>query len=223
MLQRPASSSPLEWIQDHLGPIVVGFFVFVLPAIRSALAAKKQREELKQRTLERGAPPPGTEADGKRSWKDLLEGRTAEPQAPAAPPPLPPRSRIPPQRLEPEAAEEESLEDNPPPVLVELPSKDARDPEPETSAEELVVARERAEEARQTAVAEAEYEAASPYRAEVGPQAASAVPDVQPLVPVRPGGASRWLFPTEPARDRRAALRRAMVLREVLGPPVGMR
>jgi hypothetical protein len=206
VLQRPSGSPVGEWIQEHLGPLVVAFFVFVLPAIRAALAAKKQREELKRRASGTAAEPqPG------QAWKDLLEGRQQ------APPPLPPQTQAP------EFAEEESLDDNPPPALVELPSASATEPAAEEQAEEYVAARERQEFERQEQVAAAEYVASSPYRADVAPQEASAVPIVSRPAAAPQGAAERWLFPKEPARDRRAALRRAIVLREVLGPPVGLR
>jgi hypothetical protein len=221
VLQRPGEIDLSELIQKYLGPAVVGFFLFVLPAIRAARAASKQREELKKRTLEGGAEAPGEASAGRKAWEDLLQGRDA---APPAPPPAPvPRSRVPP-RVEPaEMVEEESLEDNPPPPLVELPSATATEPAAESSAEEFVATRERDEAARQVEVAAAEYEASSPYRAEVAPRPASAVPIVSRPAPAAQGAAERWLFPTEPARDRRTALRRAIVLREALGPPVALR
>lgn len=196
-----------EWIQEHLGPLVVAFFVFVLPAVRAAFAARKQREELKQRTPGAGPAEP---SEGRQAWKDLLEGRTQ------APPPLPRQMQAP------EPVEEESLEDNPPPAMVELPSARATEPA-EEDAEKYVAARERQEFERQEQIAAAEYSASSPYRADVAPQAASAVPIVSRPAAAPIGAAERWLFPTTPARDRRAALRRALVLREVLGPPVGLR
>jgi hypothetical protein len=211
VLQRPGGFDLGELIQKYLGPAIVGFFVFVLPAIKAAQTAKKQREELKRR----GAPAPGEEPAGREAWEDLLKGRGA--QAPAVPPP-PPRRAEP----EPELAEEESLDDNPPPPLVGLPSASATESEEESQAEEYATARERQEAERQVQIAAAEYKASSPYRPDVAPQPASAVP-VLALPPAAPRSAAEvWLFPTQPARDRRAALRRAIVLREVLGPPVGL-
>ncbi len=200
MLQR-SSSGLAQWIQEHLGPILVAFFVFVLPAIRAAIAAKKQRAEPKERGEE---PEP---AAGRKAWEDLLEGRGA------TPPPLP----------RPEPVEEESLEDNPPTPMVELPSASAAESEDETQAEEYVAARERQESERQEQVAAAEYVASSPHRPEVAPRPASAVPIVALPKSAPPSSAEAWLFSTAPARDRRTALRRAIVLREVLGPPVGLR
>jgi hypothetical protein len=203
-----------ELIQKYLGPAVVGFFVFVLPAIRAAQTAKKEREALKRRAEERGPSPPGEAREGRQAWQDLLQGRGSPP---SAPPPLP-RS----------TGEEESLEESSPPPLVDLPSSrlpSAAEGEgdEEQSAEELVARREREEASRQVEVAAAEYAAASPYRAEVAPQAASAVPVVTRPRAAPKGAAEVWLFPIEPARDRRAALQRAIVLREVLGPPLGLR
>jgi len=211
VFQRDPDTGLAQLIQKYLGPAVVAFFVFVLPAIRAAATAKKQREELKRRTLERGEAPEGEAPAGRQAWEDLLQGRGA------SPPPLPA------SRTEPEPVEEESLEDNPPPPLVGLPSASATEPEPESSAEEFVAARERQEFQRQEQIAAAEYVASSPYRPGVAPEAASAVPIVSRPLASPPSAAERWLFPKEPARDRRAALRRAIVLREVLGPPVGMR
>jgi hypothetical protein len=207
--QRPGGFDIGELIQKYLGPAIVGFFVFVLPAIKAAQTAKKQREELKRR----GAPVPGEEPEGRQAWEDLLRGRGATP--PAVPPP-------PPARAEPELVEEESLDDNPPPPLVGLPSASATESEDETQAEEYVAARERQETQRQEQIAAAEYVASSPYRKDVAPQPASAVPIVALPKSAARGAAEIWLFPTEPARDRRAALRRAVVLREVLGPPIGL-
>ena len=217
MLQRPSGSPVGEWIQEHLGPLVVAFFVFVLPAIRAALAAKKQRAEAQQRGGGQADTPAGGPSEGRQAWKDLLEGRAA------TPPPLP-TSRVPAPLPGPaEFAEEESLDDNPPPAMVALPSANATEPPAEGEAEAYVAARERQEAQRQEQIAAAEYVASSPYRAEVAPQAASAVPIVSRPSAAPPSTAETWLFPTTPARDRRAALRRAVVLREVLGPPVGMR
>lgn len=210
MLQRPSGSPMGEWIQEHLGPLVVAFFVFVLPAVRAALAAKKQRAEQAQG---RAPEPAGEVSEGRQAWKDLLEGRT---QAPAPPP-------LPRQMQDPEPVEEESLDDNPPPPMVELPSARATEEPAEAEAEQYVAARERQEFERQEQIAAAEYNASSPYRADVAPQAASAVPIVSRPAAAPIGAAERWLFPTAPARDRKAALRRAIVLREVLGPPVGLR
>lgn len=211
MLQADPDLSFEELIQKYLGPAIVAFFVFVLPAIRAAATAKKEREEQKRRTLERGSAPEDTAPSGRKAWEDLLQGRGA------APPPLPPQS------VEPDVEEEESLEDNPPPPLVGLPSASAVEPEPESAAEEFIAARERQEAERQEQTAAAEYVASSPYRPGVAPEPASAVPVVTEAVRSAPSPAERWLFPKEPARDRRAAIRRAIVLREVLGPPIGLR
>ncbi len=200
MLQR-SEPGLAQWIQEHLGPLLVAFFVFVMPAIRAVLAARKQREELKQRGAE-----PEPEA-GRKAWEDLLQGQETRP------PPLP----------KPEPAEEESLEDSPPTPMVDLPSASATESEDESQAEEYVTARERQESERQEQVAAAEYVASSPYRPDVAPRPASAVPIVALPKAAVPGAAEVWLFPTAPARDRRAALRRAIVLREVLGPPLALR
>jgi len=201
VLQRSNPADPLQWIQEHLGPILVAFFVFVLPAIQAALKARKQKAELEQR----GEAPDASA--GRKVWEDLLEGRGS------TPPPLP----------RPEPVEEESLEDTPQPAMVELPSASATESEDESEVEEYVAARERQESERQEQVAAAEYVASSPYRPDVAPRPASAVPTVTLAKPPVPGAAETWLFPTEPARDRRAALRRAIVLREVLGPPLALR
>lgn len=201
MLQRPDASGLVQWLQEHLGPILVAFFVFVLPAIRAALQAKKQKEELRQRGE---APPPPS---GRRTWEELLETPTEQP------PPLPVPAR----------GEEESLEDRPPAPMVELPSASATESADESQAEAYVDARERQEAERQEQVAAAEYAASSPYRAEVAPQPASAVPVVTLPKAAAPSAGASWLFPSEPARDRAAALRRAIVLREVLGPPLALR
>jgi hypothetical protein len=107
--------------------------------------------------------------------------------------------------------------------MVELPSASATESEDESEVEEYVAARERQESERQEQVAAAEYVASSPYRPDVAPRPARAVPTVTLAKPPVPGAAETWLFPTEPARDRRAALRRAIVLREVLGPPLALR
>ena len=215
MFQRPSGSPLGEWLQSHLGPLVVGFFVFVLPAVKAALAAKKQRAESKPVEPdddEAEEDEDEVETQGQQTWKDLLEGRRQ-----STPPPLPTRMQVP------EPAEEDSLDDNPPPALVELPSARSSESGAEEDAEAYVTARERQESERQEQVAAAEYVASSPYRADVAPSEASAVPIVSRPAAAPQGAAERWLFPTTPARDRRAAMRRAIVLREVLGPPVGLR
>jgi hypothetical protein len=215
VFQRPSGSPLGEWLQSHLGPLVVAFFVFILPAVKAALAGKKQRAELKQGKRSEGDDDEAEEVEetqGQQTWKDLLEGRRQ-----STPPPLPTRMQAP------EPAEEESLDDNPPPALVELPSARSSESGAEEDAEAYVTARERQESERQEQVAAAEYVASSPYRADVAPREASAVPIVSRPAAAPQGAAERWLFPTTPARDRRAAMRRAIVLREVLGPPVGLR
>ena len=203
MLQRSNPANLFQWLQEHLGPLLVAFFVFVLPAIRAALAAKKQKDELRQRG--EAAPP----EPGGKTWEELLETPSETPP----PPPLP----------VPERGEEESLEEHRPPPMVALPSGSATESEDESEAEAYVDARERQEAERQEQVAAAEYVASSPYRPEVAPRPASAVPTVTLAKPQVPGAAETWLFPSEPALDRRAALRRAIVLREVLGPPLALR
>jgi hypothetical protein len=197
VLQRSNPANLMQWLQEHLGPILVAIFVFVLPAVRAAIAAKKQKDELARR----GEAPPAESAG--RTWEELLEGSDE------TPPPLPTPVPVPVPARGPEFTEEESLEEHRPPPMLELPSGSATESEDESEAEAYVDARERQESERQQQVAAAQYTGATPLQPEVAAPPAAA--------------AQSWLFPTEPARDRKTALRRAIVLREVLGPPLALR
>ena len=222
MLQRSSPDSLVQWIQEHLGPILVAIFVFVLPAVRAAIAAKKQKDDLQRRGLDRPAQPDPDE--GRRTWEDLLEGSSEAPSPPPLPAPVRTHSRVPEGAdVHEESLAEESLEEHRPPPMVALPSGSATESADESEVEEYVAARERQESERQEQVAAAQYAAASPFRPEVAPRPASAVPTVTLAKPPVPGAAETWLFPTGPARNRAAALRRAIVLREVLGPPLSLR
>lgn len=233
----PQAPDELEWFQRLLSkalPYAVAFFLFVLPVIRALREQRKQqaaaRKRAEQRPLEESSTP---EPGATPTWKELLEGSVQRETPPPVPAP-PPVSRVP--TLQPEVAprdydDEPSLEEVPPPPLValesELPSR-GRDFAPsevedESRAEELELARERAEAARQQQVAAAEYAAASPYRGEVAPAPASAVAPAQPAAPARRSARDELFGSGGGAEGRRAALRRAIVLREVLDGPLALR
>ena len=226
MLQRHDEEN---WIQKLL-PYAVGFFLFVMPAIRAVLEARKQQREKQRRAAE--APleqAAGDESEGRSAWERLERGEELP-----GPPPLPPTvsRRVETRRVEERSLEEEgSLEDRPLAELgpslpsASLPQAREGAGDEEAQAEELVLRREREEFARQEQVAAAEYAAASPLRSEVAPVAASAVaPEAKVARPARRVGRSeQLLFPASGLADRRAELRRAILLREVLGRPVSMR
>ncbi|MBK7643726.1 MAG: hypothetical protein IPJ19_11885 [Planctomycetes bacterium] len=204
MFQRHGEPGLDELLRKYVGPALVGFFVFVLPAIRAAMAGKKQRDELRQRKLGRsGAPEPEEEPQpGVDAWEELMRGRREA--ARAAPPPLPTVSRIPapePQR----------------PALVELPTSTL----PSASEEETEEGLEDEETLAEQVLADRARERERLRDPAVA--AFSAVPVVQRNPVVGPAAAAEWLFPGDEKGDRSAALRRAIVLREVLGPPVALR
>ena len=234
----PQSPDELEWFQRLVSkalPYAVGFFLFVLPVIRAIREQRKQQAEARRRAAARPVEEELEEAgeelgdEGRApTWKDLLEGR-AESAAPTPPPPAP-VSRVPTQpEITPRDYDDEpSLEEVPPPPLValesELPSRG--EVVDESRAEDQELERERAEAERQVQVAAAEYAAASPYRAEVAPREASAVPPAATAAQPAPGvrrSARQILLASDAPAERRAALRRAIVLREVLDPPLALR
>ncbi len=232
MPQAPDELEGFQRLLSKLLPYAVGFFVFIVPIVRAIREARKQQAATRRGKAAGEDADQTPPASGREAWEDLLRGRGA---ARTQAPPVPPVSRVPLQpRIEPRDFDEEpSLEDAPPPPLVELPTElpsrsetfAADETLDESRAEELEGARERAESARQVQVAESEYEASSPYRSAVAPTPASAIaPDSAVARPVRwQSESERRLFPdAESAVDRRTALRRAILLREVLGPPVAL-
>ena len=219
MFQRNSPPELPDWVNQLVkwGILAV---VFVAPIVKGMIETLKQRRAAAEKARAGGSEPESA-AEGRQSWKDLVAGRST-------PPPI---SRVPAPRsiqapAEMEAAE--TLVEPPPPPFVELPSRSipplpAGVQDEEDLVEEQVAERERAEFQRQEQVVAAEYAAASPYRKSVEPLPASAVEAAPGPAPSAPGPAERWLFPPTRARNRREALVRAMVLRELLGPPVALR
>lgn len=217
MLQRPGQDEAPQWLALLMKWGILAF-VFVAPIVKGLIETLKQRRSAAQKAREQGTsaePAPS----GRAAWDELVRGRSAPP-AQRVPPPAPARAE--------EADEDQPLAEPTPPPFVDLPSRSIPPLPPgvqdeEDEVEEEVAERERAEFQRQEQVAAAEYAASSPYRKKVEPLPASALAPVPAPAAARPSTAERWLYPKAPARSPREALARAIVLRELLGPPVALR
>ena len=233
-----------EWDLERILTMLAGAAViFGGPLIKSILESRGKARTDAEKPARRTARE--SEAEGRRAFEELMRGR--EPSAPplVAPPPVPkrdPARRDAPDRDAPDRTRDARPQKRPTKPLTEreeLPGEPLSGAEldaEEGATDEEIVARaerrERAELARQQAelrvpeeIARAEYAAASSLREEVEPVPVDAL-----RTPVAPSAsrttsaaASRPLLEFGPGADRRAALRRAFVVNEVLGPPVSER
>lgn len=205
--------------------LVAGFF-FLIPLLKAWIDARKKQAEEAQKGTGRRARKTEEEAQGKTRWEELMRGEAPAPPAP------PPRAARPKPRPAPDAA----LEEAPPPPLVvldegglaplsaeedlevELPPDEAR------VAEEMVSTRDRDELRRQREVARLEREAASPHRRSVEPLPVAVFEEAQSsAASSTPRSPARELVASGLAGDRRAALRRSLLMAEILGTPLSMR
>jgi hypothetical protein len=221
MFQRRSPEGLPDWIGELVKWAILAM-VFLGPIAKSLIETFKQRRAAAAKAREQGL---GAEParEGRAAWDELLAGRGTPPAARA------PAARPPPPVVEDEEDDEDEPLARPSTAdFGELPSSSVPPLPPgvqdeEDLVEEQVAERERAEFERQQQVAAAEYAASSPYRKKVEPLPASAVAPAPAPAPAPLGPAERWLFPAAAARNRKAALVRAIVLREVLGPPVALR
>jgi len=216
--QRGSDFDFKEFIEGLLKFLVFGF-LFILPVIKSILEARKQRaEQERKRSWSQPEEEAGAdvESEGQRAFEALSRGETVAPApaAPAQPPPLvlrqegrqETRQDLRPENYdrersfdaqaseEPSVIEERSLEDQPLQPLAELATPASLAGNVEGQCLE---------------------EAAAPQGQLLAVGAQMETHDsAQKPAAVR-------LFAR--GGDRRAALREAIVLREVLGPPLALR
>lgn len=201
-----------------LGELVEGLFkflvfgfLFILPVIKSILEARKQRAEQERKrawTRTEDEPEADLESEGQRAFEALERGEAPARETvsrvpvPAEPPPLVvqqenyDRQRSFDEQAveEPSAVEERSLEDQPLKPLVELSTPMQLAGNVEGQCLE-------------------EAEAPQGQLLAVGAQMETHDASPRPARTKLFGGGT----------DRRAALRQAIVLREVLGPPLALR
>ncbi len=214
----------VDWVLGHLGPIFIAIVFFVLPILRGLKEQAAKKKELEAR----GETPPAREepSDGRKAWEALLRG-----EEPGTPPPPPVVVRAP--TLEPpplvrpvEGSERQAT------LAGELTGKlsdfapTPTEEDEETSLDEEGLANELNERLlREEMQRRADFlarEKASAARQSVAPEALVTIEASEAVVKgAFPGSARNLLLPA--GVDRRSALRRALVAREVLGPPLALR
>jgi hypothetical protein len=195
-----------DFLSGALKFLVFGF-LFVLPVIKSILEARKQRAEQERKrswTQRVEEDEQDIESDGRRAFEALERGETSTraPALPAEPPPLVVQQKsydrepsFDAQAVgEPSEVAERSLEDQPVKPLVEL----ATPAQLASNVEGQCLEESRAPAGQLLAVG-------------VQMETHDTAPRVAPTRLFQGGG------------DRRAALRQAIVLREVLSPPLALR
>ncbi len=223
--QDPDEFDVSSLIKKLVNGLVVFFFIG-LPILKGLLESRKQRKA-KEQERERGSAPDestqaGTTESARPSWEELLRGEVpAEPPAPAAAtPPIPAQtgSRIP------TTGTLVSLDRGAPPMLSEENLESGAGNDEETLAEEAIARREREEFERQQETARRQREAASSQRTSVEPVytagvdlAASRAGDLG--TPAAPSMLARR---TSRTRAPQLNLARAIVMSEIVGPPVGL-
>jgi hypothetical protein len=212
----------VDWIMRHIGPIFIGIVFFVLPLLRSLKeqAAKKKAMEA------RGGPPAEEdgEVDGSEAWKALMRGETREVARPPAvePPPLARNVAPPPPARPVEGSETQPTLSGRLSDFADAPTED----EEESTLDEEGLARElndrllREELQRRSDFLAREKE--SPARKTVTPETLTTI-DATDTVKLAAVDRSAGALLFGPGADRRDALRRALVAREVLGPPLALR
>jgi hypothetical protein len=223
--------------------LIQAFLVFifvVLPLVRGVRESLAKKRELEQRRLDRVDPaqsPDGSDApdamdEARRRWEALMRGE--EVSAPPAPPP-PPIPR-------PTAASIPHASAAPPlvgqlsdmaPAPSENETEEADDeatadpehgiPDEETLAREANARRLRVERGERSDFLRREREGGAGRRANVAPDALTSLGG-EAAVTVRPARARAELpfAGLGDPRERRTALRRALVMSEVLGTPLGL-
>jgi len=224
---RSDSSELVDWLVKILG---VGIFVG-LPLIKSIVQSREKSKEDAQKEGRRAAR--SKESEGRRAFEQLMRGEPS-----AAPLPIPPV--VPPasdstargaQRAATAARRLSDLEGMPERPLTGA-EFEAQEGLPERELVEVVEQRKREEQRRQEAelrvpekIAREEYAAASSLREDVAPVPVEVfrTPSFDPARATSSSDVARGLFGSGRGADRRAALRRSLVLNEVLGRPVALR
>lgn len=211
----------LEWIKDHIGLFIAGFFFFVVPILQGL---RKSAEE-KRASEAKGQKPPAELRDeeqaARKAWEDLMRGDapTTTQAAPPAVPVPPPIQRVEP--LEP-ANETRPLSGK----LSDLSAAEAED-EAEATYDEEKLARDQNERTlREEMQRRADFLTRSK---ELAARKTVSAPDMSTsefgaeASGVSESAAARRRDLLGLAGDRRSALRRAMVAQEVFGRPLALR
>lgn len=210
----------VQWVLGHLGPIFIAVVFFILPILRGI----KEQAAKKKQLEERGAGTPPVEEDvsqDRKAWEALMRGEA--PTAPPAPPPVP--QYTPPPIVRPIEGSESQ-----PTLTGRLSDFDSASREDEDAAEstfdEESLAREmndrllREEMQRRSTFLAQEKEMAA--RKTVAPEGLSTIESTENAAPrAIDRSAAALLFAND--KDRRGSLRRAIIAREVLGPPLALR
>lgn len=209
----------LKWILDHLG-IVIFVVIFVSQIARALLQARKARTEHERRR------DPSEEERRTRELQEQIRRQIAarrgqHPPSHEQPPPLPERAPPPPVPR-PQTTQLPELFGGPLGRMLEELQKKVQPPPAPAAPAPAMAHRHAAEIERQQQLAE-ELRLAQETRHLAQRRAAHAAEDQQRLAQSEPSLRSA-------ARDRLLgdlrdpnSIRRAFVLREVLGPPVGLR
>lgn len=209
----------VDWILGHLGPIFVAVVFFVLPILRGLkeqAQKKRQLEERRRADLVGEGEPEADGEQGRKAFEALLRGETPStpPALPVAPPPVLEAPVEPGSRASSLAG---PLSD-----LASAPTED----EVEGSFDEERAALEgnerllREERRRRTDFLAQERESAA--RKSVAPEGLLSLQAYEVEAAPAPLSSGRALLAWKGA-DRRTLLRRAIVAREVLGPPLSVR
>jgi hypothetical protein len=225
-----------EWDLERILTLLAGAAViFGGPLIKSILESRGKSRGAADPNARRAARE--KEAEGRRAFEELMRGR--EPTAPPLVNPTPSTPSRTERASDARAAKSAAKSASAPKPLAEMrempatPLSGSELDAEEGATDEQIVARterrerdelerQRAERATAEAIAHAEYAAASSLRENVEPVPVQALraPAATPAAAASSAGGPRPLFDFRPATDRRAALRRALVLNEVLGAPV---
>jgi hypothetical protein len=217
---------------DLLIKIGAGLFFIGIPLIKGILQAREKAKEEALKSARR--PARERDADGRRAFEELIRGGTtlAPPPVPTVPPPLPAAELS--RRIAPGGTATRPLTQR-----EELPAQpltgsefEAEEGAPEAEIITHVELRERAELKRQEEelrlaekIAREEYAASSSLRADVAPVPVEVfrAPALEVARSPSSSDAARRLLGVGGGADRRAALRRALIMNEILGRPVATR
>jgi hypothetical protein len=212
----------IDSLMDLVGPAFVALFFFILPILRALKEAKEKQREAEARRTQAPAEEKSDEQKAKEMWADLLRGEAPAP--PPRPPPVPSPARPVPQPIASNAGPPPQLA---PPMQVfsDVPTEAEMESTFDATREAQVQneAALRNERTRRDDFLRREREGAETPRASVEPTAMTSfelggdeVIEIQARALRR-----RDLLGLE--KNRRAALRRALVGAEVLGRPVALR
>jgi hypothetical protein len=200
----------LQWVLDNLFTVLI--IAGVLAQMIQAVKGRKGGDDDAGPTVE---PPQEQEfgdpelAERTRRIREDIRRKIADRQA----------GRIPANEPEPELASEPTAYDEPPPVVREVAVERAEPPPPVVVASSRLDAQRQAEILEQQAALLDKMRQLEETKAAAQRRAAFEASTVSPIAAARTQARGALLGDL---RDP-VALRRAFVLREVLGPPVGLR